>query len=352
MEFASFRDWGQLPARVDDLFSVAERNSVFFSRPWLENVAQHPQTADLQMQLATVREGDRVLALLPLMSEDGQHWRSLAHLYTSLCSVLLAPSAGPRALACLADGLARQGMTSLRLAPVAEDDPGVAALQQAMETAGFFSHRYFRFYNWYHRPQGQRFADYLAERPGQVRSTLARKQRKLAREHRYRIDLCSGADGTLAGSLAGFARVYQASWKAHEQFPDFIDGLAARLAARHWLRLAVLHIDEQPAAAQFWFVAHGKASIFKLAYDETWRHYSPGSLLIGHLMQQVIDQDQVTEIDFLTGNDAYKMDWMSERRVRWGLYCGRQARRPGLRARLTRALSSWQSWRPGRSGDH
>jgi CelD/BcsL family acetyltransferase involved in cellulose biosynthesis len=38
-------------------------------------------------------------------------------------------------------------------------------------------------------------------------------------------------------------------------------------------------------------------------------------------MAYVIDTDKVEEIDFLTGNEAYKQDWMSERRERWGLTC-------------------------------
>jgi hypothetical protein len=36
-------------------------------------------------------------------------------------------------------------------------------------------------------------------------------------------------------------------------------------------------------------------------------------------MQYVIDIDKVEEIDFLTGNEAYKQDWMSVRRRRWRL---------------------------------
>jgi hypothetical protein len=82
---------------------------------------------------------------------------------------------------------------------------------------------------------------------------------------------------------------------------------------------------------------HGKASIFKLAYDKAWRDYSPGSILTRYLMQQVIDSDKVHEIDFLTGNDAYKQEWMSERRKRWALYC---INKPEPVSRMHR-LSKW-----------
>ena len=68
-------------------------------------------------------------------------------------------------------------------------------------------------------------------------------------------------------------------------------------------------------------MANSKASIFKLNYDKAWKQYSPGSILMAFLIQHVIDNDKVGEIDFLTGNDAYKQDWMSERRERWRLNC-------------------------------
>jgi CelD/BcsL family acetyltransferase involved in cellulose biosynthesis len=112
------------------------------------------------------------------------------------------------------------------------------------------------------------------------------------------------------------------------------------LSAAGWLRLAILTIEDKPAAAQFWFVAHGKASIFKLVYDETWKHYSPGSILISYLMEHVIEKDKVEEIDFLTGNDAYKQDWMSERRKRWTVSFFKPNKPRGMIERLINPLKN------------
>lgn len=342
MEFVGYTDWAQLPENAERLFAVGERESVFFSRQWLENVSRNPLKEDQALLLACVVDEDRVLAILPLMSGDGQHWASLGHLYTSLYSVLAEQQVQQAILDCLAAGLAHLPVTSLRLVPVAEDDDSLQRLQQAMETAGFFCHRYFRFYNWSHRTAaGERFADYMAGRPGKVRNTIARKQRKLAREHGYRIRLFTEGGQELQQGLKDYTSVYNASWKAHEQFGRFVEDLADQLATRGWLRLAVLYVGEQPVAAQFWFVVHGKASIFKLAYDEAWKRYSPGSILIAYLMEQVINRDRVKEIDFLTGNDAYKMDWMSQRRVRWGLYCAKPMQQKTRFARIADAAQDW-----------
>ena len=340
MEFVGYTEWAQLPDSANTLFALAGKESIFFSRPWLENVSQNALQKDQSMLLACVIDADRVLALLPLMTLDGEHWSALGHLYTSLCSLLLADMDDrPAVLACLARGLSRLPMTSLRLAPVAENDANLQGLQQAMESCGFFCHSYFKFYNWTHRTQGEAFAEYMAARPGRVRSTVARKGRKLEREHGYAIRLYTRDD--LQQGLADYHAVYNASWKAKELFGDFVEGLARSLANQGWLRLAILYIGEKPAAAQFWFVAHGKASIFKLAYDEAWKHYSPGTILISYLMEHVIDVDKVQEIDFLTGNDAYKMDWMSERRIRSGLFFGKPREHKSKAVRVADAVKRW-----------
>ena len=47
---------------------------------------------------------------------------------------------------------------------------------------------------------------------------------------------------------------------------------------------------------------------------------------MSYLLEHVIDTDKVTDIDFLSGNDAYKKDWMSERRERFALVCVKKAK--------------------------
>ncbi len=75
----------------------------------------------------------------------------------------------------------------------------------------------------------------------------------------------------------------------------------------------------EPIAAQLWIVAHGRAEIYKLAYDENFKQYSPGTLVTAMLMQHVFEQDKVREVDYLIGDDPYKTTWMSQRRERWGI---------------------------------
>jgi CelD/BcsL family acetyltransferase involved in cellulose biosynthesis len=123
----------------------------------------------------------------------------------------------------------------------------------------------------------------------------------------------------LARGLDAFQQVYRAKWKKEEPFPQFIPGLVQTCAERGWLRLGVAWHNGQPIAAQLWIVANGKANIYKVAYNEDFKPYAPGTLLTALLMAHVIEQDRVTEVDFLIGDDPYKKTWMSHRRERWGI---------------------------------
>ena len=77
----------------------------------------------------------------------------------------------------------------------------------------------------------------------------------------------------------------------------------------------------EPVAAQFWSVEGGTAYIHKLAYDSERRHLSAGTTLSAALFEHVIDRDGVDLVDFGTGSDSYKRDWMDTERPRYALTC-------------------------------
>ena len=319
MKFVCYTEWDQLPESANALFEQGEKDSIFFSRPWFENLTATALGDDEAMVLACVVAGNKAMALLPLMKCAGNTWYSLKHRYTSLFSLLLADDDQQRVLACLSQGLSLLPITGLLLEPVADDDSNLQDLQRVMEMVGFKCHHVFRFYNWIYRVQGQSYEDYMAARPAKLRNTISRKKRKFEREHSYEIRLFTGDE--VPQAMSDYYAVYTSSWKANEQYVDFLDGIVLGFSKQGWSRLAIIYVKDQPVAAQLWFVLHDKANIFRLSYDKAWKQYSPGSILTSFLMEYVIDVDKVEEIDFLTGNDAYKQDWMSDRNERFVLSC-------------------------------
>lgn len=326
MKFVCYSDWRQLPDSANALFAQGAKDSIFYSRPWFENLTT-TLDGDETMMLACVLAENKVMAILPLIKNTGNNFLSLKHRYTTHYSLLLASQDQQQILTCLVQGLTQLPVHSLLLEPIADNDCRIVGLQEGMEAAGYHCERIFRLYNWVYRVQGQSFKDYIAARPASLRNIISRKQRKLEHEHGYQIRLFTAGD--VPQAMSDYYAVYTASWKANEQYVDFLDGIVEGFSRPGWSRLAILYVKEQPIAAQLWFVVHGKASIFRLSYDKAWKQYSPGSILTSFLMEYVIDTDGVEEIDFLTGNDAYKQDWMSDRRERFALSCVKSIKHAG-----------------------
>jgi hypothetical protein len=195
--------------------------------------------------------------------------------------------------------------------------PLFACLEQSLDAAGWLRQSWFHFGNWYLPTAGLDSASYLAQRPSRLRRTIKRKLRGL-RSAGGRFSLVTGGPA-LESALTDYEHVYQQSWKMPERYGGFIPELVREAAEAGALRFGFCHLDGIPIAAQIWLVWDGRASIFKLAYDERFRPTSPGTALTWWMMRHMLDQERVAEVDFGHGDDDYKESWLPQRRERWGI---------------------------------
>jgi hypothetical protein len=208
-------------------------------------------------------------------------------------------------LAAMAGAL-RGRFDTITLAPMAAQS--AALVVEAFSGSGWRATREDATANWVAHTAGQDFAAYWAKRPSRLRNTVKRKIRAadLAIEILDRFD---------AGAWDAYETVYRASWKPAEGSPAFLRALAEQEGAAGTLRLGVARKDGRPVACQFWTVEQGQATIHKLAHLETERATSPGTVLSEAMFRHVIAFDRPHIIDFGTGDDPYKADWMDERRM-------------------------------------
>jgi CelD/BcsL family acetyltransferase involved in cellulose biosynthesis len=320
--------FADLPEQASALFEHAlSQRGLFFSLPWFMHLAASGLDSDVRLRLYGVRaQSDGKLAcVLPLREAAGRHGmrqlEGLSNWYSSLYGLIGSDETGQnQALAALAAAIAaeRPRWDVLDLHPLDPDDPSFDALLQALRSAGMATQRYFCFQNWYLDVAGRCYDDYAAGLPSRLKNTLKRKGRQLEKLGRARFEIVTGG-AHLESAIAAYEQIYAASWKSPEPSPDFMPGLMRLCAEQGWLRLGIAIVDNEPAAAQLWIVCAGVASIYKLAYDEKFASLSIGSLLTEQLMRHVIDVDRVREVDYLTGDDAYKRDWMSHSRPRCGI---------------------------------
>lgn len=151
------------------------------------------------------------------------------------------------------------------------------------------------------------FDDYWYIRPGALRSTVDRKTAK------FPVDI--QIHGHFSQDIwAEYEEVYENSWKPEEGSLPFLRAIAEQEGEAGNLRLGIARSDGKAVAAQFWTVENGVALIHKLAHRQDAGAGSPGTLLSHAMFRHAIDVDQVKRIDFGTGDDAYKKDWMEDER--------------------------------------
>lgn len=336
-----YEDFDTLPESCAALLrDAAEDSGIFLSLPWFRTLAAAAlPSSSVRVYALQSDAGDETHAVLPMyrLSPSSRflpvrRLAAAANCYSPVFSPIVAAAANPcdslLALATeIASGARRWDMAAI--SPMDRDRPLFAATLSAFLAAGMAVQPYLCFGNWYLKVNGRSYDEYAATLPPRLRNTLRRKGHQLGIANRLRIEIVTGGEA-LDKAIAAYEAVYRASWKPPEAHPQFMPQLIRTCAQEGWLRLGIAWIDGEPAAAQVWMVSGGVASIYKLAYDQRFIRHSAGSLLTAQLMRHVIDVDRVREVDFLSGDDPYKRDWMSHRRERWGIAAFNLRTLPGL----------------------
>jgi len=326
--YAGFAD---LPEKYQPFFAENATESFFLSLPWFRNFCATALDPYDEIRIFAAERGDAcgtpVAALLARSPRRGS-WQvtprmlySLTNFYTSFYAPLVSRSNPlPGALETLVRAICadKPSWDAVDLKWLDSDAPVFGELQQAFGAAGMVVQTYFSAGNWYLPTNGISFREYWEGLRSSVRNIAKSKNKKLERSRRAHLEI-STSSNRLDSAIEAYERVYAASWKVPEPYPGFTRGLIRTCAEQGWLRLGIVRIDGEPAAAQLWIVNSGKAAIYKIAYDKRFADLSVGSFLTTHMMEYVLDVDRVREVDYLTGDDKYKRDWMTHRRERWGV---------------------------------
>lgn len=321
MKVGTYHAPDDLPESARRLMAREERRNMSFGFAWFQNLVATVYPEDRGIRIYTVDDDNGTRVVLPLRAERiwmGWNLTALSNYYTSLFEPMLDTGVKAPELAPLLSAVDKEfpGIGSIKFAPLDRASHGYLTIAAALRSKRWYSFEYFAFGNWFHTVSGS-WAEYLAARSGVLRSTIKRMGKKFAADGGV-LQLVV-KDKELAAGIAAYEAVYAESWKQPEPYPKFMPGLMEACARKGTLRLGLAWLNGKPIAAQAWIVANGRAEIYKLAYDEHFKAYSPGTLVTAMLMEHVIEIDKVNEIDYLIGDDAYKQTWMTQRRERWGI---------------------------------
>lgn len=298
-----YRTLSEVRSAIGGRMDRAHIDSLFDRLDWFETL--HPLClGDTPLRVFQQTE-DACEAWLFLLAPSARRLTALANWYSFAWSPIFLGAPDTRQQARLLENIARhllRDQAQINLYPLAL--PG--SLIGAFRRAGWFAVQ---------RPMGGRyllhvdgrdFTSYWAQRPGRLRNQVRRK----ARLGRYDLSIHDKLTDTL---WQDYVDVQAHSWKAPEPGLNFLRTMAQRESDAGTLRLGFARLDGRAVATQLWTVEHGTALIHKLAHDSTQDEGSPGTLLSHAMFAHAIDQDRVATIDYGTGDNDYKREWMDER---------------------------------------
>lgn len=147
--------------------------------------------------------------------------------------------------------------------------------------------------------------------------TLERTDRKELKRKLRRLDTIPHAirfhDASKEGkSFDDLVRLHKASDPAKDVFMTppmerFFHDIYHLAIPRWEQKIAILEIEDKPAAAVFIFESDDSVLLYNSGYDPSQRYYSGGLLLVAELIRYAIEQKKKT-FDFLRGSERYKYD--------------------------------------------
>jgi Acetyltransferase (GNAT) domain len=327
MSVRSYAGFDAVPGPVLSFLDDAGQRDFFRSIPWFRTLMRMTGPGDDRLRIyAAERDGRPVAALVA--RERGGAGRLRAHMLLSpsqganaaVYGPLLDGEFGAPGLGEIAGVIAREkpAIDVLRFDGLDRGSAEFAALLAACRRAGLVVQRFFNFYNRFEAVSGITLAQYLARRPPSMRDVVGRHLQQSGLAGEVRFALVTGGTG-LSAALIDYALVDLQSGMALEPYPDFTLELIRVAAERGVLRLGLLYVDDEPAAAHIWLVSGGNAVLWRPRYAERFARQEIDVALMVPMLRHLFEVDRIDEIEFARDIGDHGGEWVAGLRERVGL---------------------------------
>lgn len=333
----------------NELLKSSASDCLFLTWEWLHTWWKH-LAENRRLHVVTVRRDNRLIAIAPLVLST-RRWKRLlpfpalefmgtGGIGSDYLDVLVRRSEERHALPALSGSLA-DSQHMLELSRVRRIAAQAGKLVGEIGQRGWVSNRVATDVCPYIDLSGYDWPSYLATLGSAHRYNLRRRLRALERGRELRLERVR-SEAERISALRTLITLHNRRWGERGRagafcspallaFHDELSRLALELG---WLRLYVLRLDGQPAAALYGFVYNDTFYFYQSGFDPAFRRHSVGLVAMGLAIKCAIEEG-VKTYDFLRGDEAYKFLWTRARRelVRWELYP------PGERGALYRQIA-------------
>lgn len=315
-------------AEYEELLQDAGTISPFMTLDWLEPWhAAFGSNHDLH--LAVVRQGERLLAVLPFMI-GLERYHGVRRPVTRFIgtgpglrgnyfTIPLRPDATDQALDLIRDRIEYLHTTTTllleNLSPFADGTPTLNLLcyhprRSLSITADGAC---------IHGPLPDTFDEFIASVPAATRRTSLRHGDAVLRQHgdvEYRVCRTPGQIPEFLDWLARFSierrarEGQQSTWGLPEN-SEVRGQICARLLARDRLRLELLIYNRQPIAALIGFVYNNIYFCYNTALNQAFSDFQPGHILLAWRIRECISEG-LSGFNFLVGDAEYKRQYFRQ----------------------------------------
>ena len=162
---------------------------------------------------------------------------------------------------------------------------------------------------------GHTWESYLGMLGREHRYAVRRKLRLVTRNHEVELVRARTQEQRRA-MLSVLIRLHHARWRERggsDAFhtPDLVafhEEFSRTALERDWLRLYLLRLDGEPAAAFYGFRYGDTMSYYQAGFDPRFSRLSPGMVCLALVIQQAMAEGAAT-FDLLHGAETYKLHW-------------------------------------------
>jgi CelD/BcsL family acetyltransferase involved in cellulose biosynthesis len=152
-----------------------------------------------------------------------------------------------------------------------------------------------------------------------LRQNIERRTRLL--QQRGALAFVKAEPSTMMSHLASLFELYQKCETSRNKsvmfseavYRDFYQSLA-QTCPFEWLDCPTLELNGKAIAASFGFRYNSRLLGCTMAFDPEYARLAPGTVLLGHMIQDCFADDGIQELDFGSGGEAYKYEWTTTQR--------------------------------------
>ena len=311
----------------NELLAASAADGLFLTWEWLSHWWRH-LSAGQRLALTLVRAGRQLVAIAPLVVRRRRiagilPVRSLELLGTGsvgsdYLDVIVRRGHERAVRAALAQRFTTDGVM-LDLAQLHRDASVAGDLARDLDARGWVRAETVGQVCPFIDLRGHSWASYLAGLGKEHRYNVQRRLRNAGRAFDLRFEPARSEDErrTALGLLLRLhdLRFGERSDAFHTPaLRAFHEDLSRAALARGWLRLFVLSLDGQPAAALYAFAYRRRFYFYQSGFDPAFAKWSVGLLAMGLAIKHAIEEG-AEEYDLLHGDEGYKFHWATQSRA-------------------------------------